>query len=82
MGDCSITYRELRVLIGELTEMYILIDAAGDCPVHIQGWHHKSFPPNIPIEDILRDRMWQQGQPETDPVMWPLEAPPVRLSGP
>ena len=74
MGKCSIEYKELRFVIeNELTQVYILCDAIGDCPLGVQGWHHKTFPKSVNIADIL-SKMFT-GADRDDPVMWPQKAP-------
>ena len=53
----------------EITEVYVLLKAWGDCPMGVQGWHHKSFPARIPSVDIIKDYI-------AEAVMWPQKAPP------
>ena len=71
MGRASMEFKEVRFVIGpELTEAYVLIEAHGDCPIGVQGWHHKTFPPSKSVKDIIDG--FGGGD---DPVMWPLDAP-------
>lgn len=56
MGRCESAVRELRFVIKEeLTEAYAAVEAAGDCPMGVQGWHHKSFPSSKNVVDILTE---------------------------
>ena len=67
-------YRELRFVIeDELTQVYVLIEALGDCPLGVQGWHHKTFPASKSVQQIL-----EEGVKGDDPVLWPLSSPNVR----
>jgi hypothetical protein len=71
MGKASMATKELRFVIeDELTQVYVLIEAIGDCPLGVQGWHHKTFPASHSVLDILRDIARSD-----DPVMWSQEAP-------
>jgi len=73
MGQAGMLYREIRFVIGaELTECYVLIDATGDAPLGVQGWHHKTFPASKSVQNIME--MWADGKIE-EPVMWPQDAP-------
>lgn len=72
MGKCSVVYRELRFVIEDkLTQVFVLMDAVGDCPLGVQGWHHKAFPPSNPVQDILGE-MFGNGD---DCMLWPQKAP-------
>lgn len=74
MGNCSITYRELRFIIeDELLQVYVLVNAVGDCPHMLQGWHHKTFPASKNVREVL-DIMFTKND---DCLLWPLNAPPV-----
>jgi hypothetical protein len=57
------------IIEDELTQAYYLYETQGDCPVHVQGWHHKTFSKSTAVVDIIN-----RGGVD-DPVMWPLEAP-------
>lgn len=73
MAAAGMKYREVRFVIeDELTQVYILIEALGDCPLGVQGWHHKTFPASRPVNGLL-DEVFSKGD---DPVLWPLNAPP------
>lgn len=70
MGKCVSAIREVRFVIeDELTRCYVLTDAIGDCPVGVQGWHHKTFPASKSAKDILAS------QDFTEYVLWAQEAP-------
>lgn len=72
MAAASMKYREIRFVIeDELTQVYVAIEAIGDCPLNVQGWHHKTFPASVPVIDLL-GRIFKDGD---DPVLWGLEAP-------
>jgi hypothetical protein len=74
MGKCEVLVKEIRFVIEEeLTQAYYLYEAHGDCPVQVQGWHHKTFPKSVSVLEILKNRVAMD-----DPVMWPLEAPESR----
>lgn len=62
----------MRFLIeDELTQVYVLIEAGGDAPIGVQGWHHKTFPPSMNLIDIMQ--AWRDGD---DPMLWAQDAPP------
>jgi hypothetical protein len=70
MADSSYEVIELRFVIKpELTECYVALQAFGDSPIGVQGWHHKTFPASMPVVDILR------GEDMKNCVLWPLDAP-------
>ena len=71
MGKCAATFREIRfVLEDELTQVFVAIEAVGDCPISVQGWHHKTFPASLSAIDILN----RIGTGD-DPVLWERGAP-------
>ncbi len=68
-NNARYNFRELRwVIEDELTQVYVLLEALGDCPIGVQGWHHKTFAASKPAEDI-----WKEAA--QDAIMWPLSAP-------
>lgn len=70
MGYAGMKYKEVRFIVNdELTEAYVLIEALGDYPLGVQGWHHRTFPPSQTISDII------EGFRQESPVMWSQEAP-------
>ena len=72
MGDCNAYIRELRFVIEpELLQVYISLDAWGDCPLGIQGWHHKTFPKSVSAADVLEKI--REGEEEF--ILWRQEAP-------
>lgn len=70
MGKCAITYEEIRFDIRDedVTECYVFIRADGDCPLGLQGWHHRTFPARISVADICLQEM-------AESASWPLQAP-------
>lgn len=74
MGKCDVTYRECRfVFDDETTEAFVLLEASGDCPHTVQGWHAKTFGSSMSAVQIL-DRM---AEGKDDPMLWPRKAPPA-----
>lgn len=70
MSKAEMVYREIRFIIEEdLTLVYVLIEAKGDCPIGVQGWHHKVFSSKIDVVTILSLMI------EDSPVLWPLDSP-------
>ena len=69
MANSSYATKEIRFVIeDELTECYVLLEAYGDSPLGVQGWHHKTFPASKSVVDILTKHM-------DDAVLWGQEAP-------
>ncbi len=70
MGQCAIAYEEIRFDIRDeqVTECYVFIGAEGDCPIGLQGWHHKTFPARISLADICLQQI-------AESLAWPLQAP-------
>lgn len=74
MGTCAQVHKQvLFVIEDELTQAYFHIEAIGDCPIGVQGWHHRTFPASKSVINILEGIA--DGSIE-DPVLWALEAPP------
>jgi hypothetical protein len=70
MGTCkSVIRKVLFVFEDELTHCYVAVDAIGDCPIGVQGWHHKVFPASMNAVQIMQSREFY------DHVLWGLEAP-------
>jgi hypothetical protein len=71
MSDAIATIKEIRFtgLDSELTHCFVSIEAGGDCPIGVQGWHYKAFPPTKSVVDIVGSLG------SDDPVLWPLKAP-------
>ena len=70
MGKASMEYKEIRFVIeDELTQVYVLVEARGDCPLGVHGWHHKTFPASKSVRDIANSDEFE------DAVLWPLNAP-------
>lgn len=72
MANGSYETKEIRFVIEpELTQCYVLLEADRNCPIGVQGWHHKTFPVSMSALDILE--AYKSGKEQ--PVMWPLNAP-------
>jgi hypothetical protein len=69
MSYATSKIKEVRFVIEEeLTQVYVAVDAIGDCPLGVQGWHHKTFPASISAIDILKNHfkdylLWSQKSP-------------------
>ena len=71
MGKCTSTIQEIRfVFEAELTQVYARIDADGDCPLGVQGWHHKTYPASKNAAAILKGI----GAAD-DPLLWSQRSP-------
>ena len=74
MGKCNAIVEEIRFDIRDpdLTHVYVISRAEGDCPLGVEGCHHKVFPASEPIKDILGDGHithyleWDLGAPDED----------------
>lgn len=69
--DCKYNIDEVRfdTRNEHLTHVYVYLrPIAGDCPITIQGWHHKAFPAHLSAVEIYQKHFH-------DHVLWPLEAP-------
>lgn len=76
MGACKAYYREWRFVIDDdLTHAFVWIDAIGDCPLGVQGWHYKAFPTSVPVQQILVEA-FKTG--DERPIDWPQKAPGPR----
>ena len=54
MARATATIKQIQFVIeGELTEAYVFVEADGDAPIGVQGWHHKTFPASMSVKDIL-----------------------------
>ena len=75
MGKAGYNILEIRIIIRnpELTEIYIALEAWGDAPLGVQGWHHKVFPASMPVLEAL-----QEALASSDYVLWPQKAPEAR----
>ncbi len=73
MGKAEVKYREWRfILEDELTQVYVLCEALGDCPIGVQGWHHKTFPTSKTVVDIITESFSEGGE---SPIFWAQKAP-------
>lgn len=72
MAHSGVIYREFRcVILDDFTECYVLMDATGDSPLGVQGWHYKVFPKNMSVQDILLEAFTG----EENAILWPQKAP-------
>lgn len=72
MANSQAEIRELRfILKPQLTEAFALVDAYGDSPIGVQGWHHKTFPASESVLDILTEWIGKG-----DYLLSGLDAPP------
>ena len=63
----SYSYKEVHfVFEDELTEVCAFIAADENCPMGVQGCHHKTFPASMSAVDILNNEI-------KDAVTWPLD---------
>ena len=70
MGDCGAEIQEIRFMLEpELTQVYVLVRAIGDCPIGVQGWHHKTFPVSKSVLDIMQNDL------PKDYLVWAQNAP-------
>lgn len=71
MAPAGAIFKEIRFVIeDELTQCYVAIQATGDAPLGVQGWHHKTFPASKSVLEIVSGFSG-----EDDPLLWPLNAP-------
>jgi hypothetical protein len=69
MAKCFAEINKLLfVFEEELTHCYVAVQAIGDCPIGVQGWHHKVFPKSLSAVDILKPDNFNY-------LEWSLEAP-------
>lgn len=74
MGECKQEFMEVQFVIEpETTECYVRLKAIGDCPINLDGWHHKSFHKDVSVLDILKDHV-------PDAALWENKAP-LKLLG-
>lgn len=59
----------------QVTEAWVSLDAMGDCPIGVQGIHHKTFPARIPTDEIIKTEFATQQF-----LMWPLDVPPFEFN--
>lgn len=81
MGNCSVIYREIRFNVDheDLTDVYVLVDAKGDCPHTLPGWYHKQFLGLVGTLD-LHQQMFKSE--EMTPIYWEKKTPPDMVSDP
>ena len=68
MADAGYNFREVRIVIeDDLTHCYVFLEGLGDCPIDVQGWHYKVFPPSVPGCQVYRESIHA--------IKWPLAGP-------
>jgi hypothetical protein len=74
MANAAYSYKWLMVDTSDeqITHVYVWLEAIGDCPPSVQGWHYKAFPARMSTVDILTQEV-------AGAVLWPQHAPPWRL---
>ena len=69
MANSYYNFREIRMVYEDnLTHCYVYLEALGDCPINVQGWHYKAFSIDRCGEDIFRNE-------SIHAIEWPLAAP-------
>ena len=72
MSYAASEIQEVRFIIEpELTQCYVFVKAIGDCPLGVQGCHHKTFPKSESIQSIVNSKEF------LNYLLWPLAAPPA-----
>ena len=71
MGKCKVSVEEVRFDLRDpdLTHAYVISRSEGDCPLGVDGCHHKVFPATVPVEDFIREQIihyleWDLGAPD------------------
>ncbi|NUX58700.1 hypothetical protein [Paraburkholderia youngii] len=75
MADSSYEMVEVRfdVRDPDQTHVYVYIEAHGDSPFMVQGWHHKAYPASLSTSEI--HQRLAMGKNDDSPVLWPRLAP-------
>lgn len=72
MADSHYDVIEVRFVIEpDATHAYVYMQALDDCPIGVQGWHHKAFPAPLSALEIMQ--AWALGQ--ESPLLWPQQVP-------
>ena len=72
MGKCESQIKEIRFVIEDkLTQCYVYVEAFGDCPLNVQGWHHKTIASSTSVVDFLNSKDF------LDYLLWPLNSPDI-----
>lgn len=71
MGKAASKIRWVHIDISDddLTEVWVMIDALGDCPIGVQGCHHKTLPAHTSLDEVMMGI-------DASAMLWPLEEPP------
>jgi hypothetical protein len=75
MANTIINYDEIRFIVTDpqFTDVYVYISARNDVPIHVQGWHHKRYPANLPTSHVHAILMTTK---DDSPLYWPIKPPP------
>lgn len=75
LGRATMSYREVLVrLEDEQTRVFVFIEASGDVPFGLHGWHAKSFAPSYTALELLS--MWvARAEKFGEPALWPQGKP-------
>ena len=69
MGKPAYNFREVRMVYEDaLTHCYVFLEALGDCPIGVPGWHYKAFPITVTGCDIFENQVLKA-------IEWPQAAP-------
>lgn len=73
MANSGINYQRIIIDVTdpELTKCWVFIQALGDSPIGVHGWHFKAFGASVTSYHVMKK--WADG--EEDPLMWPQAAP-------
>lgn len=79
MGNCSVIYREIRFNVDheDVTDVYVLVDAKGDCPHTLPGWYHKQFLGLMPTAQLHAQIFTTE---DMTPIYWEKRNPPDMVS--
>jgi hypothetical protein len=79
MGKCQSSIKDVKVIFDKgISHYYVLVEAVGDCPIGVQGWHHKAFSVKLEPGDIAMGPLIYMGDLSLeDCLTWGLEAPPA-----
>lgn len=82
MADASYTLREIRLILNDATpgdgegmgpiDFYAYIEAIGDCPHFVEGWHHKQYGEQVTDAEIMIREAANDG------LTWEHRGPPER----
>jgi hypothetical protein len=69
MANTGYNFREIRMVYAkDMTHCWVYLEAIGDCPLNVQGWHYKAFPITV-----VGERIFTKEIPKC--IEWPLDPP-------